>query len=289
MFPSTKEFRFDLQYKQEWQALQAGSSQLLTDRGLFTILPVNLNRIYRQDENEFLPKSIYAKDRWYIVSVIPKNDENSFLYYDDYLYLLRSISTQMVFPFLLVLAVVLAVAGSNGWQYYRKIHYQAAFDELTKAYNRQVGMEKVQELDLAARQEQKKFSLCFMDVNGLKAVNDNLGHPYGDEMIVTIVRTVQKVIRSRDFIIRLGGDEFLAVLPDVDAQQAEKVWMRIRNELNRINETEGRPYLISLSHGIVAWQDHQELSLEEMISLADKIMYEEKMVIKQTFRSIRGK
>lgn len=287
MFPSTPAFRFDRQYPGEWKELLAGSSQLLTSEGLFTILPVNLNRVYRQDGKDFLPKNIYSSDNWYIVSVIPKNDENSFLYYDDYFYLLRNISTHMVFPFLLILAVVLAVAGSNGLQYYRKIHYQAAFDELTKAFNRQVGMEKLKELNEAAKNDQGNFSLCFMDVNGLKAINDNLGHPYGDEMIVTIVRTVQKMIRGRDFIVRLGGDEFLTVLPGADALQAEKVWMRVRNELNRINETEGRPYLISLSHGIVARRDYPELPLEEIISRADKLMYEEKQVIKKNFNSIR--
>jgi diguanylate cyclase (GGDEF)-like protein len=122
-----------------------------------------------------------------------------------------------------------------------------------------------------------------------KEVNDKLGHATGDEMLVTVVRTIMQEIRHSDFVVRMGGDEFLVVLPDADINQGEVVWQRIQKRLSVINVTGRRPYLLSASHGLVDVSSSPGLNLEKLVALADKRMYEEKNLLKQdNFTSLRN-
>jgi diguanylate cyclase (GGDEF)-like protein len=110
-----------------------------------------------------------------------------------------------------------------------------------------------------------KLSLCFIDINGLKEVNDQLGHQFGDELIVSTVDGIKVEIREEDFIIRMGGDEFLVVFNGIDCETAEKVWMRIKHRYDQINIEENRKYMISVSHGIVDY-GNDEISEVELLT-----------------------
>jgi diguanylate cyclase (GGDEF)-like protein len=91
----------------------------------------------------------------------------------------------------------------------------------------------LQELYANALEKKRNLTLCFMDLNGLKEVNDKLGHANGDEMLITIVRAIMQEIRQSDFVVRMGGDEFLVVLPDANIEQGEIVWQRIQKRYVR--------------------------------------------------------
>ena len=80
----------------------------------------------------------------------------------------------------------------------------------------------------------------FIDINGLKEVNDYLGHEAGDELILSIVDIIKANIRDTDFVARLGGDEFLIIFNNTDEIGAENVWMRIHQGYERINENRGQ-------------------------------------------------
>ncbi|MGI6751138.1 MAG: diguanylate cyclase domain-containing protein [Anaerovoracaceae bacterium] len=157
------------------------------------------------------------------------------------------------------------------------------YDQLTRAYTRGTGLAKLRSII----QQNRRFtllSLCFIDINGLKMVNDLLGHRYGDELITTVVDCVKKEIRAEDFVIRMGGDEFLIVLKDSDGETAEKVWQRIETKYQEINEKEDRPYIVSVSHGIAEYDSLKRVCLEELIKVADGRMYEEKQYIKEELK-----
>lgn len=124
------------------------------------------------------------------------------------------------------------------------------------------------------------MSLCYIDINGLKEVNDNLGHKFGNELIISVVNVIKMNIREDDFLIRLGGDEFLIVFSRIDTNEAGKVWKHIVNEFTRINENDQRAYMISVSHGLVDYTLSNADELENRVSEADKKMYKEKKIIK---------
>ncbi|NLJ72402.1 MAG: diguanylate cyclase [Syntrophomonadaceae bacterium] len=154
------------------------------------------------------------------------------------------------------------------------------YDQLTKTYNRRSGMAKLQNLFQASKTKDSLISFCFIDINGLKEVNDKLGHIIGDELIVTVVSVINSEIRAKDFIIRMGGDEFLIVFLGLGHFAAEQIWGRIVNKYETINQTEDRPYIISVSHGVIEHDNTMLNDIDELVRMADDIMYEEKKFIK---------
>jgi len=291
MFNKGKERRFDVYHPEEWAGVQQGQLRQYTDEGLFTALPIKLRNILLRDaeKNPTLPQTVYCDETWYIVGMLPRDEEHPYLYTEDMRYLFSYLVSQPAFVILILFIIFAASIATQTVQRYRQIHYRADYDALTKAYSREGGMSKLRFLAHAAKGIDMTFSICFVDVNGLKEVNDNLGHDCGDEMIITAVNTVNAQIRQHDYIIRIGGDEFLIVFPYSDVEQAENVWQRIRGALERINQQETRPYYISLSHGIVDNKMADHVDIDKIIKMADVKMYKEKQEIKKSFCSVRGK
>jgi diguanylate cyclase (GGDEF)-like protein len=292
MFKQGKKHRFDIEYPEDWTGVQQGVLRQFTSNGLFTSWPISVRSLLLYGKDHInMPHPIYCSDTWYIVGVLPRNADNPYLYTEDNAYLFSYVIHQPAFVILVLLALLLAFIGAQTIKRYRQIHYRADYDTLTKAYSREGGMSKLRYLAQAAKGIDMIFSVCFVDVNGLKEVNDNLGHAYGDEMMVAAINTINTQIRQHDYIIRMGGDEFLIVFPYSDVVQAEKVWQRIRKALDRINYEETRPYCISLSHGIVDNRMTQNIDVDQMIKMADDLMYKEKQIIKgeQRFCSIKDK
>ena len=129
--------------------------------------------------------------------------------------------------------------------------------------------------------------LFFFDLNRFKEVNDTLGHDDGDELLKTIVKVIRESVRANDVIARLGGDEFLIVFDGIGAERAEEVWLnRVVNSFARINETEGRRYLVSASHGIEAVDYSSGEPLDAVVNRADEKMYAEKREIKKGLKII---
>lgn len=170
---------------------------------------------------------------------------------------------------------------------YYKIKYYSEYDPLTKTLNRRAGYEKINNLLYLDERRKVLFSLCFIDVNGLKQVNDNLGHEYGDQLITTISHIIKSTIRDYDFIIRQGGDEFLIIFNGIGADQSEKVWKRIVAKFEEINEHNDRSYVISVSHGIIEYNNKDNTNIDELIQAADEKMYHEKKIMKEDFNVLR--
>ncbi len=160
------------------------------------------------------------------------------------------------------------------------------YDQLTKTFNRRSGLAKLNSLIQADNRRHLKLSLCFVDINGLKDVNDLLGHKVGDELIISAAECIKNVIREIDFVIRMGGDEFLIIFKDIDSEMAEKVWDRIKTCYGTINEQENRPYLISVSHGIAEYDSFESSNIEMLITEADNKMYAEKKYLKEEQKTI---
>jgi len=162
----------------------------------------------------------------------------------------------------------------------------ASTDALTGVVNRRtvlVVLEK--QFSLAARKDDD-IAVIFCDIDGLKAVNDNLGHAAGDEFIKLASSALLDSLRDCDTVGRLGGDEFLIVLPDCDAAGATLIDARIEAALAHANAGP-KPVPIALSRGIAT---RRELVLDEtgldtgtvgataqaLVNLADRRMYQAK-------------
>ena len=150
----------------------------------------------------------------------------------------------------------------------------AISDDLTGLLNRRgFFLQAEQELKIARRLEQQAL-LLFVDLDGLKQVNDTHGHGVGDRMICDAADVLRKVFRDSDVLARFGGDEFAAFT--LDAGDHDAVRERLRNAVDEFNAADGRPYRLSLSVGLAAYRPSMPDSLAHLIEQADAAMYREK-------------
>ncbi|MEM1503038.1 GGDEF domain-containing protein [Domibacillus sp. 8LH] len=155
-----------------------------------------------------------------------------------------------------------------------KLSAHAFLDELTGIMNRRKGLNVLSSL-MNSRQAQP-FTLCYIDINGLKTVNDRYSHNKGDHFIKEICRAIQKSLREEDLLFRMGGDEFVILFPNQPPGAADQAWNAIQLEFARTNQVSRQPYKLSASHGICYYHPGMTISLEELLEMADQEMYKEK-------------
>jgi diguanylate cyclase (GGDEF)-like protein/PAS domain S-box-containing protein len=156
------------------------------------------------------------------------------------------------------------------------VRAMSARDELTGLYNRRGFMElAAPQLDAGLRTG-SPAALFFADLNGMKPINDELGHVEGDRALVDMANVLKKVFRGSDVVARLGGDEFVLFAAGIDEQRAGELRARIVRELDAFNAIGSRLYRLSVSIGVALYDPAEPCSLEELISAADAAMYRQK-------------
>ena len=162
-----------------------------------------------------------------------------------------------------------------------KFKEYATYDPLTGLLTRKEGLAFLDKQLEFARFNQVNVVVCFIDVNDLKYVNDTFGHAEGDYLLKTITSTIKNTARENDTLFRYGGDEFILVLYNINKETAKHVWKRMMTNINKINQTNDKPYSLSASIGFAEYDYHVKQSIEELIEEADKEMYFNKMEYKK--------
>jgi diguanylate cyclase (GGDEF)-like protein len=146
---------------------------------------------------------------------------------------------------------------------------QAALDGLTNLYNRRVAFSYLEKHITAAQEQHTPLTICFIDVDHLKKVNDTHGHAEGDNLLCTVAHSLRKNVRKSDYICRLGGDEFLVIFPACNLITARLIIKTIRQELNIIHK-------IDFSYGFAAYDHGNTTDANTLIKIADQNMYKDK-------------
>lgn len=155
----------------------------------------------------------------------------------------------------------------------RKLEYYAFTDTLTEISNRRTGLMLMQREVEKSRRSKSPLSVCSLDIDGLKSVNDKYGHDEGDYLIKTIAFIIKDSIRSVDEVSRMGGDEFLIIFPGCSSESAESVITRIKNIMKDHDSKSGKPFKLEFSYGIVQFEDNGRMGIDELLKEADKRMY----------------
>jgi diguanylate cyclase (GGDEF)-like protein len=162
-----------------------------------------------------------------------------------------------------------------------QLEYFAYTDQLTGVSNRRTGLMILEKgLKLAARQK-RPISICYIDVDGLKKVNDEFGHEEGDYLICTISGIIKATLRETDTISRLGGDEFLLIFPDCQIADAEIIIGRINSRMEEHDKSSCKPYILSFSIGIEEVNGDDNLNIAELLKELDEKMYLNKLARKK--------
>jgi diguanylate cyclase (GGDEF)-like protein len=157
-----------------------------------------------------------------------------------------------------------------------EIRALAVTDSMTGLLNRRGFFGQAEQRLEDARQNGHDCQVAFIDIDRLKAVNDQHGHRAGDEMIIAIADALRAVTGPDDLLARLGGDEFCALIspsPGAEGVVTDQLERRLA-ELNRAGE---RPYLLSVSVGVTTVTERPSAMIDELVRSADERMYAHKV------------
>jgi diguanylate cyclase (GGDEF)-like protein/PAS domain S-box-containing protein len=152
-----------------------------------------------------------------------------------------------------------------------RLRHMTMHDQLTGIYNRTYFEDSLMRLN---NNHQRPVTLISVDMDGLKLINDTLGHDQGDNLLQYCSQVLARALRSSDILARVGGDEFAIILPQTDLEAGEKVVQRIEEELAAYNQHEARLPL-SVSIGVACALDDEDL--EQVYNRADDQMYRNKL------------
>lgn len=149
-------------------------------------------------------------------------------------------------------------------------------DLLTELYNRRGFFTVAAQQVKAANRAKRKMSLTYFDCNDFKWINDYLGHEQGDKVLVDTAHILRQTYRESDIIARIGGDEFVVLSMDPAEVDHDEVSKRLQQNIDEYNAKEVRRYRLSLSWGTAVYDSESPISLDELMSQADRLMYTHK-------------
>jgi len=159
---------------------------------------------------------------------------------------------------------------------HRKLEEQATHDALTGVYNRRYFDDRIGKELARSKRYDHPLAFLMIDIDGFKAINDSLGHQAGDRVLCRVAQAIQEELRSVDIVIRYGGDEFLAVLPETNGE-ADIIAERLQQAIERRGRTgEFCSTPITLAVGMAYWMPDEAMSLDDVLRLADDRMYASK-------------
>jgi len=169
-----------------------------------------------------------------------------------------------------------------------QVQHMAHYDTLTDLPNRTLFQQLLKQAIPAARRSEKMGALLFIDLDKFKAINDREGHAAGDFVLVEISRRLKELVRESDTVARLGGDEFTAIIPGLNTrEEALLIAEKIRLAINKPVELASGPISVGCSIGI-AYFPQENQAPDELLSTADKAMYEAKQAGHNMIREQAG-
>lgn len=169
------------------------------------------------------------------------------------------------------------------------IQHLAFYDPLTQLPNRRLLQDRLQQEMAVTERSKQVCALMFIDLDDFKTLNDTLGHDTGDELLRQVAARLKTCVREGDTVARIGGDEFVLMLPELDsdwkdaATHAELVAQKVLRTLNQPYQLASVPYHNTPSIGVTLFSGHRE-TLEELLKHADLAMYQAKAKGRNTVR-----
>jgi len=156
-------------------------------------------------------------------------------------------------------------------------HTIAKTDELTKIPNRRGFNELIDNMVKDAKAESSSFALIILDIDHFKRINDDFGHLIGDSVLRYLAKQLQAETKGKDAIARIGGEEFVVLLPNIEYSNAITLANKLREKIgrNRLNvKSHSKPLKLTISAGVSMYQMGEEI--DTLIERADKALYKAK-------------
>lgn len=159
----------------------------------------------------------------------------------------------------------------------KKLRETSITDELTGLFNRRGFFTFAEQQCRLANRSSRRMSLLYVDLDGMKTINDELGHNEGDRALIDTATILKKTFRSSDIIARIGGDEFAVLLTEAQEPDMKAIIIdHVQNNLNIFNAQGEHKYELLLSMGLADYDPHNPCSLDDLLMRADDLMYLDK-------------
>jgi len=152
----------------------------------------------------------------------------------------------------------------------------ARIDTLTNCYNRRYGLDLLDRQIKLSKRNKSPLLVSFVDIDNFKEINDTFGHCEGDQILKEVADLFSSTLREADIICRIGGDEFLLVFPGSSLKEVPLIKKRMQKNLTQLNKRINKNYIINFSMGFSEYLKDKPESLDILIGIADKKMYEDK-------------
>lgn len=163
--------------------------------------------------------------------------------------------------------------------YNNKLKDLALYDTLTKIPNREHFNREIEK----KIEEERSFSLLFLDLDGFKAINDTFGHHIGDEVLKIVSKKLVNTVKNKDFVSRMGGDEFTILITETKIEDIKKICLRIIKNISENMDIEEKNCKVGISIGVSRYPNDSE-DIDEIIRIADDMMYLVKSKGKNDFK-----
>ena len=157
-----------------------------------------------------------------------------------------------------------------------ELMWMAVRDELTGLSNRRGFLTLAEQQLKSATREKRSMLAVFVDLDGLKAINDQLGHAEGDQAIKDMAGLMRDTFRDSDVVGRIGGDEFVALVTEGSPFRSDGIIQRLQTALVGFNADSGRSYILSASIGVARYDPDSPTAIDNLVNRADSQMYENK-------------
>lgn len=166
---------------------------------------------------------------------------------------------------------------------YEQTARHATHDSLTNLPNRKHFYDQLADAVTCAKRERRSFAVLYLDLDGFKVINDDLGHVVGDQLIERTARRIEKCVRRADMVARVGGDEFVVILRDIEPSHASSVAEKIIQSLAEPFVIAEKNLAVTTSIGVASYPRDGE-DVNTLIHSADSAMYEAKRNGKNGYR-----
>jgi diguanylate cyclase (GGDEF)-like protein len=153
------------------------------------------------------------------------------------------------------------------------LHHLATHDPLTGLPNRFLMLDRLNQLLLRSQRTEAPFAVFYADLDDFKHINDTHGHAVGDSVLREVAQAIPSAIRRADTVARIGGDEFVVIIEQIQPAQVAEMAERIRRSVSHVRQPDGRPVMLSVGSSL--FPDHGR-DADSLLVTADRALYQAK-------------